>query len=219
MEDFFELEQGTDLLLDENGSDFLLLESSGHEVVTVQQDTWLDGETPSATNGSSTSLIAALSYSSFRHVMIEFDMPGTDLGTITDINLMLYNVGGYDPGLVCDMYRTNNTTWSASTATYTSDNTNYTGSVIDSKTGTGAAGWTVWHVMGSNAINSYSRTWGDNVSLMIRATGTNNAFWKGFNFASNEYAVDTTKRPYLSVIYTTTGGSTATQNLMMMGVG
>jgi hypothetical protein len=29
MEDFLELEQGTDLLLDEDGVDFILLESSG----------------------------------------------------------------------------------------------------------------------------------------------------------------------------------------------
>lgn len=163
-------------------------------------DTYIRQDVPSDNQGTNTTMSLQW-YQPFiatNHCLIQFLLPSTNLGNITQIRLFLYNTGGNAGGADADLYTCN--AFTESTVTFSSAPATITlVSSIDASSTT--AGWRYWVVLGASATNSQnSLTWGNSQAFRIRFTAESGAT-KGYFFNTKEYITDTTLRPYLEITY------------------
>jgi len=171
-------------------------------ILTIRpnKDTWVDAESPSTAQGSVDGLIAAISYGTKRNILMEYTLPAS-LGTITRIDFKGTEKGAYGAGTIFGLYNTANDSWAEATATWNSDEFNFTGSVIVSKTSDGVLNEKTWNLYGGAAVNPITPTWDAVLGLCIKPDGSG-AGWKGFYFYADESDVAADLKPRLEVTYT-----------------
>lgn len=149
--------------------------------------------------------------------LIGFTLP-SGTGTITKVSLYLYchNYYGADDGRDINVHSLSRTDWSETESTWnryktsnawTSVGGDYSATVIHGiSAAITSAGWQHWDIMGGDADNPLELDWEDTVNLILKMSvetdgpdGSLNRF-----FYSKNYTVDTAKRPYLEITYTTT---------------
>lgn len=141
---------------------------------------------------------------------VGFTLPtGMAAGTIDQINLYSYVVTVYGNHTVDVHESTRNfteaCTWNKydGTNNWTTAGGDYSATIIDSVNMVNAVTdyWAEFGIMGTSSVNSLTVDWGDTVNLILKHS-TEGAVYNYSFFRSKEYAADTTKRPYIEIIYT-----------------
>lgn len=172
------------------------------------KDTWIAADLSTSNFGTDPIAYIAESYGTKRYGLLQFTLPAS-LGTITKIDLKIYDAGTYSSTRRVDLYQSGNTTWSETGVTWNSGNPSYTGSIIDYKNSVNGGGWITYNIMGGGAGNPLnSLTWGNTVSFTLVPNGTT-AGWQGIGMYTREYTTDTAKRPYLEITYTPVAGGSS----------
>lgn len=193
---------------------------------SLNDETMIDSSTPT-TNNSTQDVVACHSYGGAggsNHALFNFTLPSGS-GTITDVKLYLYKVGGGTTALQYDLHKIKRTDLSIAQTTW---NIYKTGSNWDTAGATGANdydstiidtgnasqslnSWTNYVLMGTGADNSLTLAWEDTVSVMIKPNSypgdSNYTQW-----ASSE-ATDSSKHPYLEITFTAEEEETATTTI------
>jgi len=137
-----------------------------------------------------------------------FTLPILD-GTIDQVNLFLYNHTTLQNHTINVHESTKDFTESATWNTYNGTNNwttaggDYSATIIDSVNMTNAVTnyWVEFGIIGTSSVNSLTKNWGDKIYLILKHSTEGGVYQYSF-FRSKEYVTDTSKRPYIEIIYT-----------------
>ena len=185
---------------------------------TNNKDTWLEAYAPTENKGNNTTLCVSNygdEISKPDRIIINATLPVKSGYSIDKIRLALYKYSStVFPTFYLNAHVLNRTDWVETQATWniyktgsnwTTAGGDYNATVIDSiPHNTAINNWDYWTLQGTGADNPLTKTWGDDLNILIKVDSENRTFYSNNCYFSKNYTTDTTKRPYIEITYSST---------------